>query len=201
METETDDTSTKKIKTIDFTLCFICQENHTTWKLVPPAKPDTFTNLLNCLETQVKYGENIYNQRLVDLKNVSFDELVKTYNGMWHLECYKDKTNKTKIDRAKKRFEKLVKTSDVPTLVNVKPGRPPKEQESNAACDPVPSIRPKRDANFSKKLCVLCQSIIDGVPLHTVRTVDMTNQLTEIARNTRNEKVRCRLIFLLTTTD
>ena len=192
MATVTDDSPTKKIKTIDFSLCFVCQDTHPVWKLVPPSKPETLANLLKSFETRIQHGENIYTQRLADLRNVTFDELIKTFKGQWHLECYKDKTNKTNIERVKKRYAKMNKTADIPTVVNVTPGRPSKAQGSNENQGSSPVTRPKRDKHFSKDLCVLCQSKIDGVPLHEVKTKNMTSQLTDIARNTRNEKVRCR---------
>ena len=72
--------------------------------------------------------------------------LALIYSEKWdkidHTECYKDKTYKTKIERVKSRFAKLKKTADIPTVVNVKLGRPPKEQETKENQDPASSVRP-----------------------------------------------------------
>ena len=96
-------------------------------------------------------------------------EVVKNASGKWHPSCYKKVTNKTDIGRLIQRYNLLNSTADIPTVIDVKLGRRPANQSENLR-EPK---RCRRDSNFDKNKCALCQVHEPETPLHEVSTVSL----------------------------
>ena len=189
-DVDSDEKEPRKIR------CIICHEENTKLKIAVPTV-DGYQRLVGDMKTRNRYGDNSYADVLSYLEEISHDTLVNVRKEGWHQECYKAVTHKRNIERLKERFEKCQTSSNIGRIVNVKVGRPKQELIKSE----VPEKRTRRDTNFSKALCILCQENKAGLDLHVVSTISVTNQLKDIARYTTNDRIRCRLSFLLITTD
>ena len=161
---ESDISHPKKTKMIDYDHCVICQVHNHKYSLVHPKDEKSLANLVKKIKDRQEYGDSTYIETLHVLNALTISDFTK-YNGRWHKECYKAVTNQSKIDRLKEKFKKLTS-----------------EPVANTSSEP----RTKRNANFTKHQCVLCQEEKDQ-PLHEVSSVSLTNKLKEIARNTTDE--------------
>ena len=119
---ECKDLPTKKTKTIDFSLCIICQATKPKLKLSSPSI-ESYSKLLNKIELRQANGDSTYRDIIYNLKPVTYDQLTNKFQAKWHLQCYKDVTNQINIDRLVKRDETLKQTSNVKAFLNVKSGR------------------------------------------------------------------------------
>ena len=171
--------------------CIICQDTKSD-KLSEPQK-SSYDNLIAKLKTRREHANREFDH-VLDALDDKPHEVVKNASGKWHPSCYKKVTNKTDIDRLLQRYNLLNSTADIPTVIDVKLGRRPANQSENLR-EPK---RCRRDSNFDKNKCALCQVHEPETPFAPL-TVSLSEQLREIAGNTcTDEIVRCRLSPLLT---
>ena len=187
----------EEARIIDYSKCIVCQDTTPRIKLSQPTS-DAYSNLLTQMGVRQSYGDSTYADSLAVLNSVSYTNLKDVLGGKWHTECYKNVTNKTKIERLKERFNKMNKPSDITSVLHAKVGRPSKESSSSENCNDTPT-RPKRE-KFDKLMCWLCQEDV-GVALHNVRSAEITSMLTEIAANHDDNRIKVRLSMLLTAKD
>ena len=176
------------MKDLDYCLCIICQESKRDIKLRQPTA-DAFKNIINQIEIRLSHGDSSYADLYPVLKSVSHEQLTDIHGEKWHPDCYKEATNKTKIERLKARSEKLQKQSDIPVVLNAKVGRPSKEsaQPSSENNDDVSPSRPKRE-KLDKLMCWLCQEDLCDT-LHKVSSVSITSQMKTIAEHHNDKRI------------
>ena len=94
----------KKSKTVDFELCFLCQlsSKQTDYKnYVFHPSVSSVEKLITTAELRCWYGETEYSALSDRISGATAKELIQ--NGVsYHKACYKDLTNKTKIERARR---------------------------------------------------------------------------------------------------
>jgi len=127
--------SNKKSKTVEFELCFICQlrskeTDYTNYVLHPSLL--SVEKLIASTDVRCLYGETEFSALKDRISGLSANELLQK-SVSYHKTCYKDLTNKTHIERAKRRYEKGQATGSVSDVKQKKKGRPSK---STSTCTP-----------------------------------------------------------------
>ena len=112
----------------------------------------------------------------------------------YHKQCYKNLTNKEKIESCRMRFEKGSASGVASDILKKKVGRPSSNLFQSSASL---SRRVTRDKLFYKDKCIFCQEVKD-VDLHEVSTRNMGRQLIEIGQKTDNTVLKVRLVLRVT---
>jgi len=120
--------SNNKSKTVEFELCFICQlrskeTDYTNYVLHPSLL--SVEKLTASTDVRCLYGETEFSALKDRISGLSANELLQK-SVSYHKTCYKDLTNKTHIERAKRRYEKGQATGNVSDVKQKKKGRPSK---------------------------------------------------------------------------
>ena len=119
--------SNKKLKRVDFVLCFICQlsskqRDYTKYVLYPSLP--SVEKLITTTDVRCSYGETEFSALKCRIKGSSANELLQ--NGIsYHKTCYKNLIHKTCTERARIRYEKGQATGSASDVKQKIKGRPP----------------------------------------------------------------------------
>ena len=91
-----------EIKTLDYSLCIICQ-TESEENLVE--NPVSHENVFNFIEERVKYGDSQYFETWKRLSAISRNQLAVS-EASWHRKCYQDVAHIGKLKRIKERYER-----------------------------------------------------------------------------------------------
>ena len=83
-------------KTLDYSLCIICQTKSEEDLVENPISHET---VLNFIEERVKYGDWQYSEMWKRLSGISC-------KASWHRKCYQDVAHTGKLKRIKERYER-----------------------------------------------------------------------------------------------
>lgn len=119
--------------------------------------------LLEKIEERAKYGDQKYVDCLEKIREVDKDQII------YHLECYKSTTNKTEIDRCRKRFENKAETP-----------REDRRNEVDAVNDKTVKTLRSNSTTYDKTRCIICQD--PGGKLRTVQYIKTGERMLEVAR-------------------
>lgn len=199
-----DSASSKKFESVDVQLCIICQipvksggkrSDYTSY-VVQPSLPSV-EKLMNSAELRCSYGEAQFVALKDRISGLSASELLQK-SVSYHKTCYKDLTNKTRIERAKVRYSKVgLQVSGSAQDVKIKRKGRPKAGISSQSVLP---RRISRCLTFDKDMCVMCQEQKDE-KLHNVSTQNMGEQLKDIGQRTGNELLKVRLSKVVSSSD
>lgn len=190
----------KKLKSVDFKLCLICQVKtkitYYTIFVFPPTL-SSMEKLITITDARCLYGETKFSALKRRIRGLSANELME--NGIpYHNKCYKDLTNKTSIERAELRYKNILETGSSCDVKQKKQGRPVK---FNADSCTSTSQRSTRNETFDNALYIFCQEDIKGEKLHEVSTANMGAQLKEIGEQTSNERLKVILNNVVSSSD
>ena len=186
----------KKMKVLDYNLCVICQERKPKYNDVLNPDKSSFEKLLRSMCVRHSHGDTKYSDNLTTQPFKPFNEFIEI-GAFWHSECYKNVTHQRNIESLVTRFKKGKASSEIPSISNVKVGRPPKSSTNNEG-DIISRLQ--RSLVLDKNRCILCQEINEE-KLHQVCTKNMNNQLRNLACVTNDQEVKSRLSILLTSDD
>ena len=113
------------MKVIDYNLRVICQQRKVEYRNVVNPDKSTFEKLLKSMRNRHLNGDLKYSDNLTTLEYKTYKEFIEI-GAIWPLECYKSVTHQWSIDNLIARFKKLKDSSDIPSVSNVKAGKPPK---------------------------------------------------------------------------
>ena len=191
--------SSKKLKSVDFSLCFICQEKSgpTDYKTyVTQPSLASVEKLATVTAARCSYGESQFSSLKDRLEGMPVKELI-SHGISYHKGCYKNLTNKQTVDRSRIRFEERQTTSAISDVRQRKRGRPSSFDESESSSG---SKRNVRQLKFDKQSCVLCQEN-RAEKLHEVTTKNMGAQLKTIGQDTADESIKIRLSSIVISPD
>ena len=114
--------------------------------------------------------------------------------GFYHQDCYSNIVNKTKLEKAKKRFYKARDSNDV-SLVSPKVGRPsiemtsPSNLNENESCQ---KLLRSSSSPYICELCIICQSN-DKNNRHNVMFKATGIKMLKVARNLKDKDLSIKL--------
>ena len=94
----------KRQKKADFGLCFICQTKANAPITEKPAV-ENVEKFMNAAKERKSYGEIEYAELVERFLELSAEDLISN-NVKYHRNCYKNLTNKAKIEAVKKKYER-----------------------------------------------------------------------------------------------
>ena len=183
-----------------FSLCLICQENSSK-KLTINPKYESFEKLKEYSKLRANVSDSDVFLAHERLSSYSVSDLLER-KGFCHQDCYSNIVNKTKLERAKKRFYKARDSNDV-SLVSPKVGRPSIEMTSpsnfneNEFCQ---KLLRSSSSPYNCELCIICQSN-DKNNLRNVMLKATGIKMLKIVRNIKDKDFYIRLNSISDATD
>ena len=178
-----------KRKSIDFSLCLMCQQKG---NLILEPTLSAYENFLISISKRAEYGNSEFVKLKKHLYSLSAEDLAKN-QASWHRSCYSEATHKQHTERDKIRWEKALGKQDSSILSCTRVGRP----VSNAATSQDTSLPLTKRVTrsqvqaFNKEVCFYCQDIkYDGSnkeeKLHECSSLRIGNSIREIVEASDN---------------
>ena len=166
----------KKRKTeIDFKLCSICQKNSKSKIIVKAATIESIDKVLNNMKERFKFKGVPVSQLVERLGDKNSQDIVNN-NGFYHGQCYQDITNKERLKRAEKRFNKAISQA-TPSASTPKKGRP---SMTNLTEEKEERVRRSQSVPYEKNQSIICQKI--GGQFHKVETKETGQKMLEVSQ-------------------
>ena len=170
------------------------QTDYTNYVLHPSLT--SVEKLVASTDVRCSYGGEEFSALKDRISGLSADELLQK-SVSYHKTCCKDLTNKTLVERAKRRYEKGQATGSVSDVKQKNKG-PPSKSTSTCTCTSLPIST--RSQSFDKEMCVICQE--DRTDnLLDVSTENMGAQLKAIGQQTTAEQLKVRLSNVIVSSD
>ena len=165
----------KRQKNADFGLCFICQTKGNAPITEKPAV-ENVEKFMNAAKERNSYGEIEYTE-LVERFLELFAEKLISNNVKYHSNCYKNLTNKAKIEAAKKRYERGKTSGRLSDITQKKVGQPSRATSEMSMPSTLPTenkmTRRKSAASYNNELCAFCEENKKDNAPHEVRSESM----------------------------
>ena len=140
---------------------------------------------MSALKVRAEYDEKVMIEHWDRLKQYSSQDFI-SLKKQYHSECCKEITNKTKIQRAKERFDtKRNNENDVCEDINLSTENIQVETSAKAR---------RKTMLFNKNLCVICQKESErGIKLHSVEFNQTGERMLEVAKQLTDQSMFVRL--------
>lgn len=191
--------SSKKPKSVDFEICFICQTDtgmidYTNYVMKPSLA--SVEKLIRIAGLRYTCGDHECAALNSRVQGLTADELLKN-SVSYHRHCYQNLTHKQTVDRIKNNLEEGAATGSISGIRQKKRGRPSSRVTPTSTSA---SPRRTREQYFKKHMCVICQEDQKD-KLHNVSTENMGSQLIIIGQKTGKEGLKVRLSNLVSSSD
>ena len=185
----------KRQKKADFGICFICQTK-TNAPITEKPAVENVEKFMNAAKERNSYGEIEYAELVERFLELSAEDLISN-NVQYHRNCYKNLTNKAKIEAAKKRYERGKTSGRLSDTTQKKVGRPstPTSEMSMPSTLPTENkmTRRKSAVSYNKELCAFCQENKKDNAPHEVRSESMGARIKYVAENSSDQSLKIRL--------
>ena len=199
-------TSRKCQKKADFGLCFICQTKANA-PITEKLAVENVEKFMNAAKERNSYGEIEYAELVERFLELPEEDLISS-NVKYHRNCYKNLTNKAKIEAAKERYERGKASGRLSDVTQKKVGRPstPISEMSMPSTLPTENkmTRRKSSASYNNELCAFCQENKKDNAPHEVRSESMGARIKYVkyvAENSSDQSLKIRLANLIASED
>ena len=160
-----------EIKTLDYSLCIICQ-TESEENLVE--NPVSHENVLNFIEERVKYGDSQYFETWKRLSGISRNQLAVS-KASWHRKCYQDVAHIGKLKRIKERYEREMA------------GHDESRRKSN-------QLTRSKTMPYDRDVCFFCEKAAGYQdPLHSVSTTSAGHSLRVAIETAEKDRLQVKL--------
>jgi len=162
----------------DFALCVKCQQPDGT--LVNSPQPKSFEKFLESVRKRAEVCDGEYPVISRRLQQYTAADLCG--KATWHIDCYKDTVNSSKIDRAVRAYErKLLTVTEVKDV-----------DKENNECNDRPFTRSARQPTTANA-CFFCNVGEEKDALHEVSSLNVGRQIREAVELSNNREWQVKL--------
>lgn len=170
--------SKEAVKTIDLSLCIICQTEKGECLV---ERPNAHEKVLKFIEEWATYGHLSYSESWSKLKNISLNELQEK-QASWHRSCYQNVAHTGMLSRAKERYKRALAGPD-------ESRRKSRDQSEEST-----QMTRSKTSPYNKDACFFCEEPAGyRESLHNVSTFSAGESLRSAIELSGNDKLRVKI--------